>query len=106
VSKRQNGGARPGAGGTVSTIKLSKPHARTLRVLLKLGGGHYSQESAARWVEAQIDAAWAAYDALICADAALAWEGEVLEQHPAVLRRRYRRRRAYTRKTTRLRPLD
>ena len=73
------GGARRNAGGTVSTVKISKPHAQALRTLLKARpGGAYSQAEVERWVEAQIDAALEAFDAETQRDAEKAWEGEVL----------------------------
>lgn len=75
------GGSRKGAGGTVSQIDISKEHAKTLRTLLKLRpGGAYSREEVIAWVEAQIDAAWEAYDAEIRKDVEEAeqWEGEIL----------------------------
>jgi hypothetical protein len=74
------GGPRQGAGGTISEIHISKEHARTLRVLLKAqpGAKKYSREEVARWVESQIDAAWAEYDAEISEAIETAWEGEIL----------------------------
>lgn len=76
---KTRGGARTGAGGSVSEIHISKAHAKTLRLLLKARpSGAYSREEVARWVESQIDAAWAAYDAEIQRIAADEWNGEVL----------------------------
>jgi hypothetical protein len=55
---RAHGGSRPGAGGTVSVIKISKAHAKALRLLLRSRlGGAYGQAEVERWVEAQIDRA-------------------------------------------------
>jgi hypothetical protein len=79
AGRAKTGGARSGAGGTVSEIHISKEHAKTLRSLLKLqASGKYSREEVARWVESQIDAAWAEYDAEISEAIETAWEGEIL----------------------------
>jgi hypothetical protein len=73
------GGARAGAGGTVTRITLSREHAKALRAILKLRpGGAYSQEEVTRWVEARIDEACEALDAELRRNEEQAWEGEVL----------------------------
>lgn len=75
---KPRGGARRGSGGTVRRPILSARHARRLRTLLTLGGGDYGQVQVERWIEAQIDAAWAEVDAELQAAEGRAWEGEVL----------------------------
>ena len=78
INKRL-GGARAGAGGTVSTIKISKRHAHNLRALLKARpGGTYGQAEVGRWVEAQIDAAINALDSDLQRAEEKAWEGDIL----------------------------
>jgi hypothetical protein len=79
TTNNQRGGPRSGAGGTVSTIKISKAHAKRLRTLLKARpGGAYSQAEVERWAETQIDAAYKELAAELDQAEAQAWEGEVL----------------------------
>lgn len=54
---KTKGGARVGAGGTVSKIHISKERAAKLRTLLNATVGRYSAEEVGGWVERQIDAA-------------------------------------------------
>jgi hypothetical protein len=63
MNNEKRGGRRAGAGGTITKIAISVAHARNLRTLIRAQGGVYGREAVARWVETQIAAEWAEFDA-------------------------------------------
>lgn len=59
------GGARPGAGGLVRSVQLSKEDGRTLRTILLARYGKADKATANAWLAGVIRQEWEAYDAMI-----------------------------------------
>lgn len=62
---KARGGPRPGAGGLVQIVSLSKEDARTLRTLLLARYGKADKATTEAYIAGLIREQWAAYDAMI-----------------------------------------